>query len=182
MDYTPGIFEMDINKLNPGSHTHVNSTLARQLALYVIMYSPLQMAADLPENYERFPDAFQFIKDVAVDWDDSRYLEAEPGRYVTVARKAKDTNDWFVGCTSSEHGHASALKLDFLDAGKQYIATVYADAKNADYRTNPQAYFIRKGIVTPKTVLKLKAAPGGGYAISIVEVKDKSELKGMKRL
>ena len=127
-------------------------------------------------------DAFQFIKDVAVDWDDSRYLEAEPGRYITVARKAKGTNDWFIGCTSSEHGHASTLKLDFLDADKQYIATVYADAKDADYKTNPQAYVIRKGIVSPKTVLKLKAAPGGGYAISIMEVKDKSALKGLKRL
>ena len=182
MDYTPGIFEMDINKLNPNSHTHANTTLTRQLALYVTMYSPLQMAADLPENYERFMDAFQFIKDVAVDWDDSRYLEAEPGRYITVARKAKGTNDWFIGCTSSEHGHASTLKLDFLDADKQYIATVYADAKDADYKTNPQAYVIRKGIVSPKTVLKLKAASGGGYAISIMEVKDKSVLKGLKRL
>jgi hypothetical protein len=117
-----------------------------------------------------------------VDWDDSRYLEAEPGRYITVARKAKGTNDWFIGCTSSEHGHASTLKLDFLDADKQYIATVYADAKDADYKTNPQAYVIRKGIVSPKTVLKLKAASGGGYAISIMEVKDKSVLKGLKRL
>ena len=182
MDYTPGVFEMDMNKLNPNSHAHVNSTLARQLALYVTMYSPLQMAADLPENYERFMDAFQFIKDVALDWDDSRYLEAEPGRYITAARKAKGTNDWFIGCTSSEQGHASTLKLDFLDADKQYIATVYADAKDADYKTNPQAYVIRKGIVSPKTVLKLKAAPGGGYAISIMEVKDKAELKGLKKL
>ena len=182
MDYTPGVFEMDMNKLNPNSHAHVNSTLARQLALYVTMYSPLQMAADLPENYERFMDAFQFIKDVALDWDDSRYLEAEPGRYITAARKAKGTNDWFIGCTSSEQGHASTLKLDFLDADKQYIATVYADAKDADYKTNPQAYVIRKGIVSPKTVLNLKAAPGGGYAISIMEVKDKAELKGLKKM
>lgn len=146
------------------------------------MYSPLQMAADLPENYERFMDAFQFIKDVALDWDDSRYLEAEPGRYITAARKAKGTNNWFIGCTSSEQGHASTLKLDFLDADKQYIATVYADAKDADYKTNPQAYVIRKGIVSPKTVLKLKATPGGGYVISIMEVKDKAELKGLKKL
>ena len=182
MDYTPGVFEMDMNKLNPNSHAHVNSTLARQLALYVTMYSPLQMAADLPENYERFMDAFQFIKDVALDWDDSRYLEAEPGRYITAARKAKGTNNWFIGCTSSEQGHASTLKLDFLDADKLYIATVYADAKDADYKTNPQAYVIRKGIVSPKTVLNLKAAPGGGYAISIREVKDKAELKGLKKL
>lgn len=113
---------------------------------------------------------------------DSRYLEAEPGRYITAARKAKGTNNWFIGCTSSEQGHASTLKLDFLDADKQYIATVYADAKDADYKTNPQAYVIRKGIVSPKTVLNLKAAPGGGYAISIMEVKDKAELKGLKKL
>ena len=182
MDYTPGIFEMDINKLNPNSHTHANTTLTRQLALYVTMYSPLQMAADLPENYERFMDAFQFIKDVAVDWDDSRYLEAEPGRYITVARKAKGTNDWFIGCTSSEHGHASTLKLDFLDADKQYIATVYADAKDADWKKNPQAYVIRKGIATSKTKLKLRAASGGGYAISLIEVQDKAELRKMKSL
>lgn len=182
MDYTPGIFEMDINKLNPNSHSHVNSTLARQLALYVTMYSPLQMAADIPENYERFMDAFQFIKDVAVDWDESLYPEAEPGRYITAARKAKGTDNWFVGCTSSEQGHSSSLKLDFLDADKQYIATVYADAKDTDYKTNPQSYVIRKGIVSPHTVLKLKAAPGGGYAISIMAVNDKSELKGLKKL
>lgn len=182
MDYTPGIFEMDMTKLNPNNHSHVNSTLARQLALYVTMYSPLQMAADLPENYERFMDAFQFIKDVAVDWDDSRYLEAEPGRYITAARKAKGTDNWFIGCTSSEEGHISNLKLDFLDANKKYIATVYADAKDANYKTNPQAYTIYKGVVTAKTLLKLKAAPGGGYAISIMAVKDKSELKGLKKL
>lgn len=182
MDYTPGIFEMDMNKMNPNSHSHVNSTLARQLALYVTMYSPLQMAADVPENYERFMDAFQFIKDVAIDWDDSRYLEAEPGRYITVARKAKGTGDWFIGCTSSEHGHVSALKFDFLDPGKKYVATVYADAKDADYKTNPQAYTIRKGIVTSNTKMKLIAAPGGGFAISVMEVKDASDVKGLKKL
>ena len=182
MDYTPGIFEMDMNKLNPNSHSHVNSTLARQLALYVTMYSPLQMAADLPENYERFLDAFQFIKDVAVDWDESRYLEAEPGRYIVVARKAKGTDNWFVGCTSNEDGHISALKLDFLDKDKKYIATVYEDSKDAHYRTNPQAYTIRKGIVSAKSVLKMKAAPGGGYAISIMEVTDKAAMKGVKNL
>lgn len=182
MDYTPGIFEMDMSKMNPNSHSHVNSTLARQLALYVTMYSPLQMAADIPENYERFMDAFQFIKDVAIDWDDSRYLEAEPGRYITVARKAKGTDDWFIGCTSSEHGHVSALKFDFLDPGKKYVATVYADAHNADYKTNPQAYTIRKGIVTSGTKMKLTAAPGGGFAISVMEVKDASDVKGLKKL
>jgi len=182
MDYTPGIFEMDMNKMNPNNNNHVNSTLARQLALYVTMYSPLQMAADVPENYERFMDAFQFIKDVAVDWDDSRYLEAEPGQYVTAARKAKGTEDWFVGCTAGENGHASTLRLDFLTPGKKYIATVYADAKDAHYLSNPQAYTIRKGIVTAKTVLRLKAAPGGGYAISIMEAKDTKATKGLKKL
>ena len=181
MDYTPGIFEMEISKLNPNNHSHVNSTLARQLALYVTLYSPLQMAADVPENYERFMDAFQFIKDVAVDWDDSRYLEAEPGQYITVARRAKRTNNWFIGCTSGENGHESELKLDFLEAGKKYIATVYADAPDAHYKDNPQAYIIRKGTVTSKTALKLKAAPGGGYAISIYEA-SKEESKGVKRL
>ena len=181
MDYTPGIFEMEISKLNPNNHSHVNSTLARQLALYVTLYSPLQMAADVPENYERFMDAFQFIKDVAVDWDDSRYLEAEPGQYITVARRAKRTNNWFIGCTSGENGHESELKLDFLEAGKKYIATVYADAPDAHYKDNPQAYIIRKGTVTSKTALKLKAAPGGGYAISIYEA-SKEESKGIKRL
>lgn len=178
MDYTPGIFEMDISKINPESRSHVNSTLARQLALYVTMYSPLQMAADLPANYERFPDAFQFIKDVAVDWDDSRYLEAEPGRYVTVARKAKHTENWFVGCTANEEGHRSNLKLDFLNPDKAYVATIYSDAEDAHYRTNPQAYRIRKEVVTAKSRLKLKAAPGGGYAVSIVERQDKGKEAG----
>ncbi len=172
MDYTPGIFEMDMNKVNPESHSHVNSTLARQLALYVTMYSPLQMAADTPETYARFMDAFQFIKDVAVDWDDSKYLEAEPGRYIVVARKAKGTNDWFIGCTANEDGHESNISLDFLDKDKKYIATIYADADDADYRTNPQAYVIKKMKVTPKTKLTLKATPGGGFAISILEEKD----------
>jgi alpha-glucosidase len=167
MDYTPGIFEMDMSKMNPNNHAHVNSTLARQLALYVTMYSPLQMAADLVENYRKHMDAFQFIKDVAVDWDDSRYLEAEPGQYITVARKAKNSANWFVGCTTGENGHTSHLKLKFLDKGKKYIAKIYADAKNANYRTNPQAYVISKKTVNSNTVLKLKAAPGGGYAISI---------------
>ncbi len=182
MDYTPGIFEMDMDKMNPNNKNHVNSTLARQLALYVTMYSPLQMAADIPENYERFMDAFQFIKDVAVDWDDSKYLEAEPGQYITVARKAKGTDNWFVGCTSGENGHTSALKFNFLDKDKKYIATVYADAKDAHYKTNPQAYVITTGVITAKTALKLKAAPGGGYAISIIEAKDKAALKGLRTL
>lgn len=182
MDYTPGIFEMKVSKANPDNHSFVHSTLARQLALYVTMYSPLQMASDMIENYEPYMDAFQFIKDVAVDWDDSRYLEAEPGDYITVARKAKGTNNWFVGCTADENGHVSHLTFDYLDAGKKYIATVYADAEDAHYEHNPQAYTILKGIVTDKSKLTLKAAPGGGYAISIVEVTDPSQLKGLKRL
>lgn len=181
MDYTPGIFEMDMSKNNPKNPNHVNSTLARQLALYVTMYSPLQMAADMIEHYEEHMDAFQFIKDVAVDWDESRYLEAEPGRYIVAARKAKGTGNWFVGCTASEHGHTSKVSLNFLDPGKKYIATVYADARDAHYKTNPQAYVIRKGIVTAKTALKLTAASGGGYAISIVEA-TKDALKGLKKL
>ncbi len=182
MDYTPGIFEMDISKLNPENNSHVNSTLARQLALYVTMYSPLQMAADLPENYMRFADAFQFIKDVAVDWDDSRALAAEPGDYITIARKAKGTNNWFVGTTVDENGYLSNLKFDFLDEGKQYLATIYADGPDANYKTNPQAYSIRKVLVTNKSMLKQKCAPGGGYAISVIEITDKAQTKGLKKL
>lgn len=166
MDYTPGIFEQDIKKLNPDNHSWVNTTIARQLALYVTMYSPLQMAADLPENYLRFMDAFQFIKDVAVDWDDSRVLEAEPGDYVTYARKAKGRDDWFVGCTVDENGHTSDISLDFLDANRKYEAIIYKDAKDAHYRNNPQAYKIEKKRVSSKTKLKIQCAPGGGYAIS----------------
>jgi alpha-glucosidase len=168
MDYTPGIFEMDIQKINPGNTSHVNSTICNQLALYVTMYSPLQMAADMPENYNRFLDAFRFIKDVAVEWDDSRYLEAEPGEYITIARKAKDSDNWFVGNVCGEKGFTSNISFDFLDAGKKYIATIYADAKDAHYKTNPQAYTIRKIEITSKSKLKKLSAPGGGYAISIV--------------
>ncbi|MCM1066687.1 MAG: glycoside hydrolase family 97 protein [Muribaculaceae bacterium] len=167
MDYTPGIFEMDMKTVNPDGNGHVNSTLARQLALYVTMYSPLQMAADVPEVYSRYMDAFQFIKDVAVDWDESKYLEAEPGRYIVAARKAKGKDEWYVGCTANEDGHESTLKLDFLDKDKKYEATIYADADDAHYRTNPQAYKISTKKVSAKSNLKLKAAPGGGYAISI---------------
>ena len=171
MDYTPGIFEMDLSKLNPDNNSHVNSTIANQLALYVTMYSPLQMAADTPENYDRFPDAFQFIKDVAVDWSDSKYLEAEPGQYVTVARKAKVTNNWFIGNVNGDTSRTSTIKFDFLEKGKKYTATIYADAKDAHYKTNPQAYTIRKMTVTNKSELKQLSAPGGGYAISIVAIK-----------
>ena len=181
MDYTPGILDTRISFL-PGEHSFVRSTLVRQMALYVTMYSPLQMAADLPESYNKYMDAFQFIKDVAVDWDDSKYLEAEPGDYITVARKAKGTNNWFVGNTSDVNGHVSNLSFSFLDPGKKYIATIYCDAANAHYEKNPSAYTIKKVVVTSKSKTTLKAAPGGGFAISIIEAKDAKELKGFKKL
>ena len=171
MDYTPGIFEMDCSKMNPTNNSQVRSTLARQLALYVTMYSPLQMAADIPENYERFMDAFQFIKDVAIDWDESKYLEAEPGEYITIARRAKGTDDWYLGCTAGYNGHKSDLKLDFLTPAKKYEATIYADAKGTAWNNNPQAYIITKKKVTNKSKLKLTAGVGGGYAVSIKEIK-----------
>lgn len=182
MDYTPGIFEMDIKKLNPNNDSHVNSTLANQLALYVTMYSPLQMAADLPENYERFMDAFQFIKEVGMNWDESKYLEAEPGEYVTVARKEAGTDKWFVGNVCGEKGFVSTVPLSFLDVNKQYIATIYSDAKDAHYKNNPQAYEIKQVVVTSKSVLKQRSAPGGGYAVSIVPVVDKAQVKGLKKM
>ena len=171
MDYTPGILETEVKNVNPKNTSQVRSTLAKQLGLYVTMYSPLQMAADLPENYERFADAFQFIKDVPVDWQESVYLEAEPGRYITVARKDKHSDNWYIGNTSNENGHTSELLLNFLDKNKKYEATIYADAKNADWQTNPKAYTITKQKVNAKTKLKLTAAKGGGYAISIKEIK-----------
>jgi hypothetical protein len=171
MDYTPGIFEMDIAKLNPGNNSHVNTTLANQLGLYVVMYSPLQMAADLPENYNRFLDAFQFIKDVPVEWATSKYVEAEPGYYITTARKDKNSNNWFVGNVNGLKARTSTISLDFLEKGKKYEATIYADASDAHYKTNPQAYKITKQKVTYKSKLQLTTAPGGGYGISIVEVK-----------
>ena len=175
MDYTPGIFEMQCS-----NGSRANSTIGGQLALYVTMYSPLQMAADFPENYEKHLDAFQFIKDVALDWDKSIYLEAEPMEYITVARKAKGSSSWFVGSVTGLKPHNSTLRLDFLDKGKTYVATVYADAPDADYKTNPQAYTITKGLVTAKSVLKLHSVAGGGYAISIVEAKDTKGLKPLK--
>jgi hypothetical protein len=171
MDYTPGIFEMDIAKLNPGNNSHVNTTIANQLGLYVVMYSPLQMAADLPENYNRFLDAFQFIKDVPVEWATSKYLEAEPGYYITIARKDKNSNNWFVGNSNGYKARTSTINFNFLEKGKKYEATIYADAENADYKTNPQAYKISKQKVTNNTKLQLKTAAGGGFAISIVEIK-----------
>jgi alpha-glucosidase len=182
MDYTPGIFEMELSKITPSNNSHVNATLANQLALYVTMYSPLQMAADLPEHYSRFLDAFQFIKDVALDWDESKYLEAEPGEYITIARKEKGGNRWFVGNVCGEKGFTSRVAFDFLDPSKQYIATIYADAPDAHYKTNPQAYTIRKAVVTSKSKLTQKSAPGGGYAISVVEVTDKAQTKGIRKL
>ena len=175
IDYTPGIFEMQCS-----NGSRANSTIGGQLALYVTMYSPLQMAADFPENYEKHLDAFQFIKDVALDWDKSIYLEAEPMEYITAARKAKGSSSWFVGSVTGLKPHNSTLRLDFLDKGKTYVATVYADAPDADYKTNPQAYTITKGLVTAKSVLKLHSVAGGGYAISIVEAKDTKGLKPLK--
>ena len=167
MDYTPGILETQLNTWSDNT-SYVRSTLVGQLALYVTLYSPLQMAADLPENYAKYMDAFQFIKDVACDWDDSRYLEAEPGDYITVARKAKGTDNWFVGGKCDEQGHETALKLDFLDKGRKYEATIYADAKGAHYKDNPKAYVITKKTVKAGQTLKLREAPGGGFAISLI--------------
>ena len=167
MDYTPGIFEMNLATFSPEKTTNVLSTICGQLALYVTLYSPLQMAADLPENYARFMDAFQFIKDVPVDWERSVYLEAEPMEYVTIARKDKNSDAWYVGCVTGLEGHDSTLRLDFLDAGRKYEATIYADGKDADYRANQQDYVISKKKVTAKTTLKLHSAPGGGFAVSI---------------
>ena len=167
MDYTPGIFETDCSKMNPENHSRVRTTLARQLALYVTMYSPLQMAADVPEHYQEHMDAFQFIKDVALDGDKSLYLEAEPGDYITIARKEKGADRWFVGCTADENGHDARIALDFLTPGKKYTATIYADAKDASWDKNPKAYTIKQMTVTSKTKLSLHAASGGGFAISI---------------
>ena len=162
MDYTPGIFEMEC-----ASGSHCNSTICGQLALYVTLYSPLQMAADFPENYERFMDAFQFIKDVACDWDRSLYLEAEPMEYIVAARKAKGSDQWFIGGVTGMEPHASAIKLNFLDPNRKYEATIYQDAKDANYLTNPQAYVISRKTVNCKTMLKLNAVPGGGFAVSL---------------
>ena len=167
MDFTPGILETQLSTWSDNPN-FVHTTLVGQLALYVTMYSPLQMAADLPENYEKYDDAFQFIRDVAVDWDDSRYLEAEPADYITVARKAKGTANWFIGGKCDENGHQSAIRLDFLDKGVKYDCTIYADAKDAHYETNPKAYTITRKTVKKGDVLKLKEAPGGGFAVSII--------------
>ena len=169
MDYTPGIFSMEVSKLNPANNSHVNATIANQLALYVTLYSPLQMAADVPEHYEQYMDAFRFIKEVAVDWDESRYLLAEPGDLIVIARRAKGSSAWFVGGVTDENRRTAELRLDFLDPEKSYVATLYADAPDADYRTNPEAYSIRTGKVTAKSKLKVEMAAGGGFALSIRE-------------
>ena len=169
MDYTPGIFSMEVSKLNPANNSHVNATIPNQLALYVTLYSPLQMAADVPEHYEQYMDAFRFIKEVAVDWDESRYLLAEPGDLIVIARRAKGSSAWFVGGVTDENRRTAEFSFDFLDPEKSYVATLYADAPDADYRTNPEAYTIRTGKVTAKSKLKVEMAAGGGFALSIRE-------------
>lgn len=180
MDYTPGIFDIRLDFMGDQPHGQVQTTLAKQLALYVTLYSPLQMAADLVENYEKHMDAFQFIKDVAVDWDESRYLEAEPGDYITIARKAKGSNNWFVGGITDENARTAEFKLDFLDADKKYVATLYADGKDADYKNNPTSYQIKKGIVTAKTRISVKEARSGGFALSLMEATP-ADLKNLKK-
>ncbi len=169
MDYTPGIFEMDVSKYNPQNNSRVNTTLVNQLALYVTMYSPLQMAADLPETYAKHLDAFQFIKDVAIDWDNSWALEAEPGDYITIARKAKNKNEWFIGSVNDENPRVANISFDFLPAGKTYVATIYADAADAGYQNNAMSYTIRKVLVTSKSILKQRVGAAGGAALSIKE-------------
>ncbi len=180
MDYTPGIFDIRLDFMGDQPHGQVQTTLAKQLALYVTLYSPLQMAADLVENYEKHMDAFQFIKDVAVDWDESRYIEAEPGDYITIARKAKGSNNWFVGGITDENARTAEFKLDFLDADKKYVATLYADGKDADYKDNPTSYQIKKGIVTAKTRFSVQEARSGGFALSLMEATP-ADLKNLKK-
>ena len=180
MDYTPGIFDTKLDFMGDLPHGQVQTTLAKQLALYVTLYSPLQMAADLVENYEKHMDAFQFIKDVAVDWDDSEYIEAEPGDYITVARKAKGTDNWFVGGITDENARTAGFTLDFLTLGKQYVAILYADGKDADYKENPTSYQIKKGIVTNKTKISVWEARSGGFALSLIEATP-AEKKSVKK-
>lgn len=175
MDYTPGIFCMDVSKLNPENHGHVNATLCNQLALYVALYSPLQMAADVPENYMRYADAFRFIKDVAVDWDESRYLAAEPGEYIIAARREKGGQRWFVGGVTNEDARTMTVDFSFLTKGQKYMATIYADAKDADYETNPEKYVISRRVVTAKDKEKIFMARGGGFAISLMPVDDHTQ-------
>ena len=180
MDYSPGIFDTKLDFMGDLPHGQVQTTLAKQLALYVTLYSPLQMAADLVENYEKHMDAFQFIKDVAVDWDDSEYIEAEPGDYITVARKAKGTDNWFVGGITDENARTAGFTLDFLTPGKRYVATLYADGKDADYKENPTSYQIKKGIVTNKTKISVWEARSGGFALSLIEATP-AEKKSVKK-
>ncbi len=180
MDYTPGIFDTKLDFMGDLPHGQVQTTLCKQLALYVTMYSPLQMAADVIESYEARMDAFQFIKDVAIDWDESRYLEAEPGDYLTIARKAKGTNNWFVGGITDENARKVELKLDFLDADKKYVATLYADGKDADYKENPTSYQIKKGIVTNKTKISVQEARSGGFGLSLIEATSE-DVKSLKK-
>lgn len=175
MDYTPGIFCMDVSKLNPENHGHVNATLCNQLALYVTLYSPLQMAADVPENYMRYADAFRFIKDVAVDWDESRYLAAEPGEYIIAARREKGGQRWFVGGVTNEDARTMTVDFSFLTKDQKYMATIYADAKDADYETNPEKYVISRRVVTAKDKEKIFMARGGGFAISLMPVDDHTQ-------
>lgn len=175
MDYTPGIFCMDVSKLNPENHGHVNATLCNQLALYVTLYSPLQMAADVPENYMRYADAFRFIKDVAVDWDESRYLAAEPGEYIIAARREKGGQRWFVGGVTNEDARTMTVDFSFLTKGQKYMATIYADAKDADYEINPEKYVISRRVVTAKDKEKIFMARGGGFAISLMPVDDHTQ-------
>jgi Glycoside hydrolase 97. len=170
MDYTPGIFVMRMAEFSPANPSCVNATIANQLALYLTMYSPLQMAADLPEHYLRYPDAFQFIKDVAADWRRSRYLAAEPGDYIVVARQAKQSGQWFAAGVTDENARTLDVSLDFLEKGRKYEATIYADAPDAHYRTNPQAYTVTRRKVDSRTRLKMYLAPGGGFAISFREL------------
>lgn len=171
MDYTPGIFEIKMNVYDPKKTEQVHTTLAKQLALYVTMYSPLQMAADLPENYEKYPDAFQFIKDVEMDWDTSKYLEAEPGDYLTVVRKTKGKNSWFLGAITDENARKSTIALDFLPKGQKFKANIYEDAADAHWEKNPKAYKIRTIEVNSKSKIDLNLAPGGGTAISFEPLK-----------
>lgn len=167
MDYTPGIFQTKLDYYFPNDTRFVKTTLAKQLALYITMYSPLQMAADLPENYEKHLDAFQFIKDVAVDWDDTKILSAEPGDYIHIARKAKGKETWFVGGITDETVRDFVVDFSFLDKGKKYEVTIYEDGKDADYINNPQAYHIYKQVITHKSKIKVKLARSGGYAMSV---------------
>lgn len=171
MDYTPGIFQTKLDYYFPGDKRFVKTTLAKQLALYVVMYQPLQMAADLPENYARHMDAFQFIKDVAADWDDTKILSAEPGDYIHTARKAKGTDNWFVGGITDENARDYTVDFSFLDKGRKYEATIYEDGKDADYINNPQSYKIYKKTVDSKTKLPIHLVRSGGYAISVKPVK-----------